>query len=41
VAHQVWAVKKSKQPYTGLKDRERRIREVDILKALVNSDHVV
>lgn len=41
LAHQVWAVKKSKQPYAGLKDRERRLREVDILKALVNSDHVV
>lgn len=37
----VWAVKKSKQPYTGLKDRERRIREVDVLKALTNSDHVI
>ncbi|KAF7719467.1 Uncharacterized protein PECH_005249 [Penicillium ucsense] len=41
LTHQVWAVKKSKQPYSGLKDRERRLREVDILKALVNSDHVV
>ncbi|KAJ5286946.1 hypothetical protein N7478_002632 [Penicillium angulare] len=39
--HQVWAVKKSKQPYLGLKDRERRIREVDILKTLVSCDHVV
>ncbi|KAJ5143125.1 Protein kinase [Penicillium bovifimosum] len=39
--HQVWAIKKSKQPYMGLKDRERRIREVDILKALTNCDHVV
>ncbi|KAJ5218328.1 uncharacterized protein N7498_000427 [Penicillium cinerascens] len=38
---QVWAVKKSKQPYLGLKDRERRIREVDILKTLVHSDHVI
>jgi len=38
---QVWAVKKSKQPYLGLKDRERRIREVDILKTLINSDHVI
>ncbi|KAF9886158.1 hypothetical protein FE257_011983 [Aspergillus nanangensis] len=37
----VWAVKKSKQPYTGLKDRERRIREVDILKSLTNSDHII
>ncbi|KAJ5084269.1 hypothetical protein NUU61_008848 [Penicillium alfredii] len=39
--HQVWAVKKSKQPYSGLKDRERRIREVDVLKTLINSDHIV
>ncbi|KAJ6083762.1 hypothetical protein N7467_007897 [Penicillium canescens] len=39
--HQVWAVKKSKQPYLGLKDRERRIREVDVLKTLTNCDHVV
>ncbi|GKZ22809.1 protein kinase, membrane associated tyrosine threonine 1 [Aspergillus brasiliensis] len=38
---QVWAVKKSKQPYSGLKDRERRIREVDILKSLTNSDHII
>ncbi|KAJ5140612.1 hypothetical protein N7448_004020 [Penicillium atrosanguineum] len=38
---QVWAVKKSKQPYLGLKDRERRIREVDILKTLIHSDHVI
>lgn len=37
----VWAVKKSKQPYLGLKDRERRIREVDVLKALTNSDHTI
>ncbi|KAJ5730218.1 uncharacterized protein N7483_004726 [Penicillium malachiteum] len=39
--HQVWAVKKSKHPYLGLKDRERRIREVDVLKTLVNCDHIV
>lgn len=38
---QVWAVKKSKQPYSGLKDRERRIREVEVLKTLTNSDHVI
>ncbi|KAE8335368.1 hypothetical protein BDV24DRAFT_169259 [Aspergillus arachidicola] len=37
----VWAVKKAKQPYSGLKDRERRMREVDVLKALTNSDHVI
>ncbi|XRM44507.1 mitosis inhibitor protein kinase swe1 [Aspergillus tubingensis] len=41
VPEQVWAVKKSKQPYSGLKDRERRIREVDILKSLTNSDHII
>ncbi|PYI09098.1 kinase-like protein [Aspergillus sclerotiicarbonarius CBS 121057] len=40
-SEQVWAVKKSKQPYSGLKDRERRIREVDILKSLTNSDHII
>lgn len=39
--HQIFAVKKSKQPYLGLKDRERRIREVDVLKTLIHSDHVV
>lgn len=38
---QVWAVKKAKQPYSGLKDRERRIREVDTLKALTNFDHII
>lgn len=37
----VWAVKKSKQPYSGLKDRERRIREVDVLKSLTHSDHII
>ncbi|KAL4781933.1 hypothetical protein BJX76DRAFT_359449 [Aspergillus varians] len=38
---QIWAVKKAKQPYSGLKDRERRIREVDALKALTNFDHII
>jgi len=37
----VWAVKKSKQPYAGAKDRERRLREVEALKALTNSDHII
>ncbi|KAI1929390.1 mitosis inhibitor protein kinase swe1 [Ophidiomyces ophidiicola] len=37
----LWAVKKSKQPFTGIKDRERRCMEVVILKALTNSDHVI
>lgn len=39
--NRVWAVKKAKQPYSGLRDRERRIREVDVLKTLTNSDHVI
>jgi len=37
----VWAVKKSKHPYTGVKDRQRRIHEVDVMKVLANSDHIV
>lgn len=39
--NRVWAVKKAKQPYSGLRDRERRLREVEILKALANSDHII
>lgn len=37
----VWAVKKSRHPYSGAKDRQRKIQEVDVLKALGHSDHVV
>ncbi|KAI1612120.1 mitosis inhibitor protein kinase SWE1 [Exophiala viscosa] len=37
----VWAVKKSRYPYTGAKDRARKIHEVDVLKALGHSDHIV
>ena len=39
--NRVWAVKKAKQPYSGLRDRERRLREVDVLKVLTNSDHII
>lgn len=39
--NRVWAVKKAKQPYSGLKDRERRLREVDVLKMLAISDHII
>ncbi|KAJ5178905.1 hypothetical protein N7492_002115 [Penicillium capsulatum] len=39
--HQVWAVKKSKRPYLGWKDRESHLREVDVLKSLTHSDHVI
>ena len=37
----VWAVKKSKHPYAGAKDRQRRIHEVDVLKALANCDYII
>jgi mitosis inhibitor protein kinase SWE1 len=37
----VWIVKKAKKQYGGPRDRERRLREAEILKALRNSDHVV
>lgn len=37
----VCAVKKSKHPYVGVKDRQRRIQEVDVLKSLKDSDHII
>jgi len=37
----VWAVKKSRYAYTGPKDRQRKIHEVDVLKALGHSDHIL
>ena len=37
----VWAVKKSRYPYSGAKDRQRKIREVDVLKSLGHSDHIL
>lgn len=37
----VFAVKKSRHAYSGAKDRQRKIHEVDVLKALGHSDHVV
>ncbi|KAK8227366.1 hypothetical protein HDK90DRAFT_57528 [Phyllosticta capitalensis] len=36
-----WIVKKSKKPYTGIKDRERKMREVEILSALRGSEHII
>lgn len=41
IPEKVWAVKKSRYPYTGAKDRQRKIQEVDVLKALGHSDHIV
>lgn len=37
----IWAVKKSRRPYSGLKDRQRKMQEVHILKALCGNEHVV
>ncbi|KAK2603678.1 mitosis inhibitor protein kinase swe1 [Conoideocrella luteorostrata] len=38
---QVFAVKKSRHSYHGPKDRETKLREVHILKALTHAEHVV
>ncbi|KAL6863967.1 mitosis inhibitor protein kinase SWE1 [Trichoderma novae-zelandiae] len=38
---QVFAVKKTKQPYHGPKDRDAKLREARILRALSHSEHVV
>lgn len=37
----VWAVKKTKRPYAGVRDRERKLREVRILQALRGHEHIV
>ncbi|RMZ79440.1 hypothetical protein DV738_g3342, partial [Chaetothyriales sp. CBS 135597] len=37
----VFAVKKAKYPYSGPRDRQRKLQEVDILKALRHADHVL
>lgn len=41
LADRVWAVKKSRHAYIGPKDRQRRLQEVNTLKALGQSDHTV
>ncbi|OAG34532.1 hypothetical protein AYO21_11314 [Fonsecaea monophora] len=41
IPEKVWAVKRSRDPYTGARDRQRKIHEVDVLKALGHSDHIV
>ena len=37
----VWAVKKSRHAYTGPKDRQRKIQEVNVLKTLGRQDHIL
>ena len=41
LSDQVWAVKKTRNAYIGPRDRQRKLQEVDILKALGHSDHAV
>ena len=41
VTEQVFAVKKTRMPYQGPKDRLRKLQEVNVLKALGRSDHVI
>lgn len=41
IPEQVFAVKKSRQPFQGTKDRLRKLQEVNVLKALGGCRHVV
>ena len=41
VPARVWAVKKSRYRYTGPKDRQNRLQEVNVLRALGRADHVI
>ncbi|KAL5348615.1 mitosis inhibitor protein kinase swe1 [Pseudogymnoascus australis] len=41
VPDRAFAVKKSRAPYTGNKDRQRKLQEVNVLKALGRSDHII
>ncbi|KAM3414045.1 hypothetical protein BST61_g10706 [Cercospora zeina] len=37
----LYAVKKARKPYTGIKDRQRKMREVEILRAMQGHEHIV
>lgn len=37
----VYAVKKARKPYTGVKDRQRKMQEVVLLKAMQGHEHIV
>ena len=37
----IWAVKKSRKPFLGSRDRQRKFQEVNILKSLCSSEHVL
>lgn len=36
-----WVVKKSKKPFTGPRDRDRKMLEVEILKSLRGNEHII
>jgi len=38
---QVWAVKKSLRPFIGSRDRQQKLQEVQVLKALGRADHTL
>jgi len=38
---QSWAVKKSKKPYQGLRDRESKLKEVQVLRELQGQQHIL
>ena len=40
-AEHVYAVKRSRRPYLGTRDRARKLQEVEVLKRLGQSDHTV
>ncbi|OQO01207.1 hypothetical protein B0A48_13450 [Cryoendolithus antarcticus] len=40
-SNSVWAVKKSRRPYTGNKDRARKMREVQLLQRLRGHEHII
>lgn len=40
-AHNMWAVKKSRRPYTSNGDRTRKMREVQILEQLRGHEHII
>ncbi|PQE05766.1 hypothetical protein CJF31_00004521 [Rutstroemia sp. NJR-2017a BVV2] len=37
----IFAVKKSRQPYQGLKDRARKLKEVEVIRALGQAENIV
>ena len=38
---QVWAIKKTSRAFIGPRDRQRKLREVEILKSLGHADHTI